>query len=328
MLTLKQINKQLKQLNKLLKESKKINCLDLSEKLEKEIAILENEKVNRKQRVENLSFSVIKKNIILATTKEDKSVWREFYKEKKKYISQDKKGNRKNILPEVGSAAAIATMAIVSFFGSKMIVKNLNKSNDNNKDSQESVLDNNDIDNKDRIMETTGVSENQIDELINNNDKDLLISPDESTIKSDTNTSNDRIVYTTTPQSTITSETIVENEITMPSNDSTTVIKEEIITEPDDNSYMEITSDPEDIIREEDNIPTDEIIHDGGTKEEIEENNPSIIEEDEEDIIYYDDEEEYIPSIPDDMPIEEDEEDVIYYNEATEEQPYVLTLRY
>lgn len=358
-MTLEQINKQLKCYTKALQKALKAHDEKEIQELEQKVETLTAAKQKNKQYFDSLDINELKSKMHSEITKEGYKNAYKLFKEKKAYDKEKKQLSyirRKRIKIIAITAASIAipvVSSVLGFFGMKFSSKNKGLESDKEENIESTInIDNQSYD--DKILNQTGVSEEQIDSLVDNttlentNNKSTS-SGNNQVNSSDNNESNNRVLYTTTQQPIVIKETITENEVILPPAGSTT-IKEEIITTPVENNYGEITSEPEDKIDASENIPAEEQINDGGTyEEEAPENNPTDIEEDKSDEIYYDNaNEDYILSTPGEeqttdsseygemlegMPIEEDESDITYYvndeNQITyyDEDHYTLVLK-
>ena len=209
----------------------------------------------------------------------------------KKEIKNCKKSNKKS--SKAGTIVTIAATTLLTISGGvagfKLAPKLFGKNKDNSSNNMTTESINKASTSEDRVKDTTGVSTEQIEELLNSSETTTNTS---ATTSTSTKNTSDSSSSTSNPNNASTTETyIIDNDDTTEYEEPTTSERTEIIpedtTEPSTESSTESTESTEK--PKDDSSTTETIIY----IEEIEEPNT-----------------EY----PDDMPIEEDEDDVIYYD--------------
>ncbi len=257
------------------------------------------------------------------------------------------KKSKKGFFKKAAVIAGSLILAVGAYFGSYSIFHKKNKDIKDESSNSQIEDQNSELENSgDRLIDDVGLSESQIDDMINN---------------VESNTTEDSLLNSNVTQTTVDNknntisiiETVNDNASDTQDNNNSVVVTEEVIPEVVEES-SEIIIDPEDTVREGDEIPSEEVVY----EETVVENAPTVdegnmqIEEDENDVTYYNnennskennsssnnkvEEETTVNQAPeidyDNMEIEEDEDDITYYDEegkeiSSENSAYVLTLK-
>lgn len=359
-LSFKELLKYKKDLNKKLS---KTNGSDNINEINEKISLINEMLEEKKKYYSNQDIVKWGQNKKDALTKEEylyASKMCEEIKDYKKLIEDEQrekigvKKSKKGFFKKAAVIAGSLILAVGTYFGSYSIFHKKNKDvKDDNSVSQIEDQDNNYQNSNDRLMIDVGVSTSQIDELLDNEQSNSLEeSITNSNLQSSQNNVSENNLETGSNTTTVI-ETVNDNVVDNNENNNSVIVKEEIIPEViEENS--EIITDPEDIVREGDEIPSEEIVHEETVIEKaptVDEGNMQI-EEDENDVTYYNnqnnstftnpssnnkvEEETTFKPAPeidyDNMEIEEDEDDITYYDEegneiSLENSAYVLTLK-